>query len=149
MSDAMGATGAKTPWHLWVVGVLAVLWNSYGAFDFAATMIRLEPYLEGFLGMSGSQIDFFLSFPWWQKVLWLIGTWGGFLGAVLLLMRKRLAVWFLGASFLGALASMVNGMMIKDMPEGLDPGSMPIVIILVALLLAAYAWWMSRRDVLR
>ncbi len=149
MSDEMVPTRAGTPWHLWVIGVIAFLWNGYGAFDFAATMTRFEPYLEGFLGMNTSQIDFFLSFAWWQKMLWLIGTWGGFLGAILLLLRNRLAVWFLGASLAGALASMVQGMSIKDMPEGLDPGPMPFVIISIGALLAVYAWWLSRRDVLR
>jgi hypothetical protein len=33
-------TGVKTdaPWHLWLVGVIAVLFNAIGAFDFVMAM---------------------------------------------------------------------------------------------------------------
>ena len=140
---------AKIPWHLWVVGGLSLLWNTMGIVDFTATMTRFDPYLKGALGLNEEQIDFYLSFPWWQNVLWLIGTWGAFLGSVFLLLRKKLAVVLLGASLVGAIGSMIHGMTIKDIPEGMDPGAMPMVIIAIAVLLLAYAWWLSRRDVLR
>ena len=29
----MNSMTVKTPWHLWVVGVLALLWNGFGAYD--------------------------------------------------------------------------------------------------------------------
>ena len=28
------ADGMKTPWHLWVVGVVSLLWNGFGGYDF-------------------------------------------------------------------------------------------------------------------
>ena len=33
----MNDTPAKAPVHLWIVGILAVLWNAVGAFDYFAT----------------------------------------------------------------------------------------------------------------
>ena len=27
------ARRAATPWHLWLVGLLSLAWNGYGAFD--------------------------------------------------------------------------------------------------------------------
>lgn len=36
------ASARKAPWHLWFVGVLSVLWNGFGCFDFTATAARLE-----------------------------------------------------------------------------------------------------------
>jgi hypothetical protein len=35
------ATHQKTPLHLWIVAVLALLWNAVGAFDYVATQLRL------------------------------------------------------------------------------------------------------------
>ena len=32
----------KTPKHLWIVGILALLWNFMGAFDYLATQLKLE-----------------------------------------------------------------------------------------------------------
>ena len=33
MTDTADA-GRATPWHLWVVGVLSLLWNAYGGYDY-------------------------------------------------------------------------------------------------------------------
>ena len=27
----------RTPWHVWLVGVLSLLWNAYGGYDFIMT----------------------------------------------------------------------------------------------------------------
>ncbi|MCP4895894.1 MAG: hypothetical protein GY906_02880, partial [bacterium] len=35
-----------TPIHLWIVGVLALLWNAMGAFDYLATQLKLEFYMS-------------------------------------------------------------------------------------------------------
>ena len=36
----------KTPWHLWLVGVLSLLWNGVGAFVFVQTTTRGEAYMR-------------------------------------------------------------------------------------------------------
>ena len=37
----MNDNTSKTPVHLWIVGILALLWNAVDAFDFLATQIKL------------------------------------------------------------------------------------------------------------
>ena len=32
----------RTPVHLWIIGVLALLWNMMGAFDYLATKLQLD-----------------------------------------------------------------------------------------------------------
>ena len=34
MNDPTPAPKANAPWHLWLIGVLALAWNSVGAFDY-------------------------------------------------------------------------------------------------------------------
>ena len=41
----------KAPWHLWVVGIIAVLFNSIGAFDYVMTMTQGASYLTS-MGMT-------------------------------------------------------------------------------------------------
>ena len=49
----MNIVGQKdTPWHLWVVGVLTLLWNSVGGFSY--TMTRLGMLEQ--LGMGEAEI---------------------------------------------------------------------------------------------
>ena len=42
MSDVPNATAKGRPWHLWVVGILMVLWNSIGCIDFVMTQSKFE-----------------------------------------------------------------------------------------------------------
>ena len=100
MSDN-GSMTVKTPWHLWVVGIVGVLWNSYGCFDFTMTNLKGEEYLRGY-GMTEAQIAYFHAMPAWTHVTWAVGVWGGMLGAILLLLRKK---WALHAFILSFLAS--------------------------------------------
>ena len=146
MSETIEPKGTGTPWHLWLVGILATLWNALGAVDFTATMTHWAPYMSNF---TEEQQAFFYSFPIWQYVIWGIAVWGAFIGSILLLMKKKLALPILGISLLAALASMIHGMALKDVPEGASNPVFTVVIILIAILLAVYAWWMTRRGVLR
>ena len=41
----------KTPWHLWLVAGLALLWNGFGAFDSFMSLTQGDPYLRS-MGMT-------------------------------------------------------------------------------------------------
>lgn len=97
-SDGNGAT--RTPKHMWVVGIVALLWNATAAFDYLMTQTKNESYMSQF---TAEQLAFFYDFPSWVVASWAIAVWGGVLGAVLLLLRKRLAV----PAFLVSLIAMV------------------------------------------
>ena len=45
----------KAPWHLWVVGIIAVLFNGFGAFDYVMSMTQGVGYLSS-MGMTPEQI---------------------------------------------------------------------------------------------
>ena len=45
MTDAP-ATRTSPPWHLWVVGVLSLLWNAFGVHSYNSTRKMLEHDLE-------------------------------------------------------------------------------------------------------
>ena len=103
MSEAQEATA--TPRHLWIVGIVALLWNLLGAMDYVMTEMRYEAYMSQF---TPEQLEFFYGFPAWLVALWAIAVWGGVLGAVLLLMRKKLAVPVLLVSFLCMVATAIH-----------------------------------------
>ena len=136
----------KAPWHLWLVGVISLLWNAFGCFDYTMTATRNASYLEPY---PQEMLDYWLAMPVWMWIVWAIGVFGGLLGSVALLMRRKLAVPLLAASFLAALVSMGVSYSDKNAPrmEGME--YMSLVILGIALFLAAYAWWLSRRGVLR
>ena len=89
----MTEPSSKAPVHLWVVGILALLWNAVGAFDYTATQMRIESYMRQF---TQEQLDYFYAFPAWVDGFWAIAVWGSLLGSLALLLKKSWAVWLFG-----------------------------------------------------
>jgi len=144
----MNQTSSKTPVHLWIVGVLAILWNAAGAFDYTATQMKLEFYMSQF---TAEQLEYFYAFPAWMKACWALGVWGSLLGSLGLLLRKAWAVWLFGISILGLAGSTVYNFILSDGLAAMGSGGamFTAVIWVIALLLFFYARAMARRGVLR
>lgn len=145
------ADGTKTPWHLWLVGVLSLLWNGFGGYDFIMTNTQGEAYMRA-SGMTQPMIDYFLAMPTWMYVPWTLGVWGAIAGSVLLLLRMKWAVHAFALSLFGAVVSLVFGLM-NPMP-GLPPEMaamkfMPWIIAAIAAFLLWYASTQRKRGVLR
>ena len=141
----------KTPWHLWLVGVLSLLWNGFGGFDFIQTITRGEAYMRE-MGFGPEMIAYYNAMPTWMYGPWVLGVWGAVIGSVLLLVRSRWAVTAFAASLLGALVSLIYSKLIDPPPLSPDMAAMawmPWVILLIAAFLAWYAWFMAKRGVLR
>ena len=98
MSETPDAGTHTTPRHVWVVGGIALLWNAFGAMDYVMTQTKNEAYMSSF---TPEQLEFFYGFPAWVVAAWAIAVWGGVVGSVLLLVRKRFAVQAFLASLIG------------------------------------------------
>jgi hypothetical protein len=147
MTDTM--KGA-TPWHLWAAGVISLLWNAFGGYDFVMSVTQGEAYWRA-SGMTDAMVAYYNAMPTWMYVPWVLGVWGAVAGSVLLLMRNRLAVPAFGLSLLGAVGSLAYGLAnpMPPLPEAMAMMSyMPWVIVLIAAVLAAYAWTMGKKGVL-
>lgn len=141
----------KTPWHLWVVGGLALLWNGFGGYDFIMTVTQGEKYFRA-SGMDQAMIDYFNAMPAWMYVPWVMGVWGAVIGSILLLMRNKLAAPAFIVSLLGAAGSLIFGLVhpMPELPEAMAMMKyMPWVIVVIAAFLAWYARSMASKGVLR
>ena len=145
---AGGEVRRRTPAHLWIVGILAILWNSFGAFDYLATQLELEFYMSAF---SEEQLAYFYAFPPWAVAAWAFGVWGAVAGSVGLLLRKKWAVWAFAISLAGMAVSSIYTMLLTDGIKLMGPGAviMTLVIWAVAIILLVYAWAMAKRGFLR
>ena len=109
----MNELNTRTPRHLWIVGVLAVLWNAVGAFDYSASQLRVESYMSQF---TPEQLAYFHGFPVWAIAAWAIAVWGALLGSLSLLLRKAWAVWLFGVSIV---AMVLTGLYSYVLTDGL------------------------------
>lgn len=135
------------PKHLWIIGVIALLWNLFGAYDYLMTQTHNEAYMAHF---DQAQLEYFYGFPVWLEFFWALAVWSSVLASVLLLLRRRLAA----PVFLVSLVSMVITAIYNfGFSGGLDVMGatglvFSVVIFAVALGLWLYARALSTRRVL-
>ena len=137
---------AKPPLTYWIVSVVSLLWNSFGALDYTMTKTRNMAYLAGAAGSEEkaramlAQLD---ALPAFATALWAIGVWGALLGAVLLLLRSRHAPTAFLVSLIGAVLSF--GYQLTT-PLGVQmrtgAGLAMMVVILGSVI---FFWWYGRR----
>ena len=145
MSEAV-----KTPWHIWAVGTVSLVWNAFGAMDYTMTKMGNAEYLAAF---TPEQQAYFTSFPMWANIGWALGVWGSVLGSILLLMRSRHAVPAFLISLVGLAISSVYqfGMHYGDLMRmfGAFPMIFTAVIWVVLIALYLYARAQAAKGALR
>jgi hypothetical protein len=149
------AVSARTPAHLWIVGILSLLWNCFGAYDYTMTRTHNMEYLR--TAMPGVDPNVALSWvesmPLYAQIGWGLGVWLALLGSVLLLIRSRWAVWSFGISLIGAILSLGYQLLLAPPIPGSTENSamkaIPAVIIVIAIALFVYARTQEKKGVLR
>jgi len=140
---------AKTPMHLWIIGVVTLLWNAMGAFDYLMTKTHNESYMEQF---TPEQLEFFYGFPFWVNSTWAIAVWGSVLGSALLLARKSLAVPVFLVSLVAMALTFFHNFFLKNGMEimgGVGPLVFTGAIVVVAIGLYMYSDRMKKAGVLK
>jgi hypothetical protein len=115
MDDAM-IGGVKTPWHLWLVGVLTLLFNAMGVMSYAMTKFGMLAEA----GMTPDQIAFMNAYPALASGFWALGVWGAFAGSVLLLLRSRFAVPAMLVAMVGLIGTTVYNYALIDVPAAME-----------------------------
>jgi hypothetical protein len=139
----------RAPAHLWIVGILALVWNCFGCLDYTLTNLKNQAWLAQ---MSADQLAYMDGLPAWVTGAWALGVWGGLVGSILLLMRSRHAVLAFAISCFGAVVGLGYQMFATQMPASMKEGMMgmiPWVIIAITIFLLWYAWSMEKKGVLR
>ena len=130
----------RTPTHLWIVGVLALLWSAMGCFDYLMTETANQTYLGK---MPADTVAYMNSLPEWLTAMWALGVWGGLAGSILLLMRKRIAVWAYGLSLIGAVVGIGYQTFMTQQPPSMKAGAMAIMPWVVVVV-CAFLFWYAR-----
>jgi hypothetical protein len=91
------------------------------------------------------------AYPAWMHAAWAVGVWGSILGSVLLLVRSRWAPHAFIVSLAGLIVTLIYTHLLSNGREvmGQQGTIMNLVILAICVALAAYAWAMGKRGVLR
>jgi hypothetical protein len=133
-----------TPTHLWVVGVVSLLWNAFGATDYTMTELGSVAWFE-MMSLGAEELAWTHSFPAWAVAVWAVGVWGSVLGSILLLARSRHAATAFLLSIAGAAASFAYQFTAVDKPASMQGGAAAVMPVLILILIVAQ-WFYARRQ---
>jgi len=141
---AMGEVRPKTPWHLWVVGVLSLLWNVSGAW------VIMSAQSGAAMDMDAREIAYYAAqAPWFVALVDLVLI-SAVLAAIALLLRSRWAAHLYALSVAGFVVTAAY-----DIVQGTalflgDQGWLVLELVTfgLSLLQLVYAWAMRKRGVL-
>ena len=146
----------KTPWHLWLLAIVGLVWFAGGANDYVQTKLENTEYLgmmSESVGVSVETIlDYYGNFPLWVDICWALGVWGSIAGGLLLLVRSRFAFHGFVVSILGLVGTTLYTYVLSDFPEALNTTFSQVFTVIICLSVAGYAyyaWAMTARGVLR
>lgn len=129
----------KPPMWFWIVSAVALVWNIMGVMAYlGSAFITDEMKAE----MPPEQLALMENTPAWVTAAFAIAVWGGLLGCIALLLRKKWARPVLVISFLGIIAQMSYSFFMSNASEvyGQVQGViMPILVIIIGAALVLLA----------
>lgn len=131
----------KTPsiWY-WVICGLGLLWSLGGAYDYLMTVTENADYMAL---VPAETLEYYSSFPNWLIWPWALAIWGGVLGWILMLLRRKLAIPVFWVALVGLVINMIYFGVTGGYPI---MGMMGTLMMVVVLAISAFAVWFARRS---
>lgn len=139
----------SVPKYFWVISTLGLVWNVFGLFQFIQSVIATQESLVA-MGMTEVQAQTMAGYPIWMTIAFGVGTVGGLIGCILLLLRKKLALPIFITSLVGYIV-----LYIGDITEGVFEalGIQQVIILTTVVLVASALLWTAqyfkRQNVLK
>lgn len=131
----------------WIIGIAALLWNLMGVFEYLKMAYMTA---EDLAALPPEQQPLYENIPAWVTAAFAMAVFGGALGSILLLLRKKLATFVFIISFVSILAQMTYNIFMTRALEVYGPGGiiMPVMVIVVGAFLIWYSKKMQNKGVL-
>ena len=141
----MSTTQPAPGWY-WVVSIIGLLWNLLGVLIFFWYTVFMEMMMtpevlaavpEAERAQMEQQMQMLAATPLWVNVAYGIAVFGGLLGCLLLLMKRKLAVPVFGLSLAGVVAQNVYGLGMAKSQEilGATAFIVPSIVVVFGIIL--------------
>jgi hypothetical protein len=124
-------TSPAPRWFM-VVSVLALLWNLLGVTAFIMQM-TMTPEMVSQLPEAEQAL--YRALPLWVVIAFACAVFGGALGSLGLVLKRRLAVPLLWISLIGVIVQLSHSLFMSNTMEVYGPGAlvMPIMVLIIAI----------------
>jgi hypothetical protein len=124
----------------YVISSMALVWNLMGVFNYLVQVLMSDEVLAS---LPKDQQLLYQDVPAWVTAAFAVAVFSGTLGAVFLLLKKKIASTFFILSFIGIVTQMSYGLLLDEKTDNYGPLGllMPLMIIAVG----AYLIWYSKK----
>ncbi len=122
----------------WIIVIVALIWNLMGVMAYIDQAYITD---ETLATLPEAERALYVNLPAWVTAAFAIAVFGGALGCILLLLRKKLAITVFIVSFIAIVVQMIYNLGISAAMDVYGPGAaiMPVMVIAIGAFLIWYA----------
>ena len=137
----------KPATSFWIIGIVALIWNLMGVYEYLSIAYMTA---EELFALPPEEQVLYENIPAWVTAAFALAVFGGSLGCILLLLRKKLATFVFIISFVSLLAQMTYNLFMSKAMEVYGPGGiiMPIMVVIIGAFLVWYSKKMQEKGLL-
>jgi len=124
----------------WVISSMALVWNLMGVFNYLTQAFMTNEVLAT---LPKDQQLLYEDVPAWVTAAFATAVFSGTLGALLLLLKKKIASTFFILSFIGIIIQMTYGLLISENTNGYGPLGLIMPLMIIAI--GGYLIWYSKK----
>jgi hypothetical protein len=139
-------TSTKPSTSFWIISILALIWNIMGVVAYLGQAYITD---EALALLPEADQAYYNNVPAWVTAAFAIAVFSGFIGTVVLLMKKKFATSLFIVSFLAVITQSIYNLFIQNYADVIGVKMiMPLVIIVIALFLVWYSKNETKKGVL-
>ena len=124
----------------WVISVMALVWNLMGVFNYLTQAFMTNEVLAS---LPKDQQLLYEEVPAWVTAAFAVAVFSGTLGALLLLLKKKVSSTFFILSFVGIIVQMTYGLLISENTDSYGPLGLVMPLMIIAI--GGYLIWYSKK----
>jgi hypothetical protein len=129
----------------WIISGVALLWNAMGVNQYLQQAYMTDAFKAMY---TEEQLEMISSSPSWVIAVFAIAVFGGLLGSLALLLRRKIARELFIVSLIGIIAQMYHNLFMIDSVAIYGPGAaiMPIMVLAFALFLLWFSKFSEKKS---
>ncbi|GGW73437.1 hypothetical protein DFQ11_10961 [Winogradskyella epiphytica] len=139
----------KVPVWFWMIAVVFLLWNFMGVLSFFAHTFISE---EALAKLPQAERELYGDYPLWTTIIFAIAVFGGFIGSIGLVLRKKWAKSAFILSLCAIIPQMIHNVFFTKSMEVYGPGqaaTMPIMVVVFGVLIIGFAHFSIQKKWLK
>lgn len=136
----------KTPTWFWVVAVFFLLWNIMGVVSF---FYHTSLSAEDLALLPDNESALYADFPLWTTTAFALAVFGGMLGAIGLILKKKWSKMAFIVSLLGIIPQMGYNVFFTKSMEVYGPGealTMPVMVLVIGVFLIWFSNYAIKKE---